>query len=74
MHLPWLLFFLSQNMSGLNRQARQEDVLNDPKNRLVACYMGTIEHLQPGYLLIEQVRVCLLHGLVYSMYCMVCTA
>lgn len=45
-------------MSGLNRQARQEDVLNDPKNRLVACYMGTIEHLQPAYLLIEQVCMC----------------
>jgi hypothetical protein len=43
-------------MSGLNRQARQEDVMNDAKNRLVACYLGTVDHLQPGYLLIEQVR------------------
>jgi hypothetical protein len=45
-----------QAVSGLNRQARQEDILNDPKNRLVASYMGVIEHLQPPYLLIEQVR------------------
>lgn len=42
-------------MSGLNRQARQEDVMNDAKNRLVACYLGTVDHLQPGYLLVEQV-------------------
>lgn len=47
-----------QAVSGLNRQARQEDILNDPKNRLVASYMGVIEHLQPPYLLIEQVGGC----------------
>lgn len=29
--------------------------MSDPKNRLVAAYMGTIEFLRPGYLLIEQV-------------------
>lgn len=42
-------------MSGLNRHTRQEDVLFDPKNRLVASYMGMIEHHAPPYLLIEQV-------------------
>lgn len=31
--------------------------MSDAKNRLVASYMGTIEHLQPPYLLIEQVGI-----------------
>jgi hypothetical protein len=44
-----------QNVSGLNRQAKQTDIMNDPKNRLVACYLSLIDHFRPSYLLIEQV-------------------
>jgi hypothetical protein len=51
----WCVPLWLQNMSGLNRHTRQEDVMTDPKNRLVASYMGMIEHHAPPYLLIEQV-------------------
>jgi DNA (cytosine-5)-methyltransferase 1 len=44
-----------QNVSGLNRHARQDAVLNDPKNRLVTSYMNIIEYLRPNFILMEQV-------------------
>jgi site-specific DNA-cytosine methylase len=44
-----------QNVSGLNRQAKQEDIMSDPKNRLVKSYLEMLKQLQPPYLLIEQV-------------------
>ncbi|KAF8062783.1 CMT3 [Scenedesmus sp. PABB004] len=44
-----------QNVSGLNRHAKHQDVLHDPKNRLVTSYMGLISYLQPNFILMEQV-------------------
>jgi len=44
-----------QNVSGLNRHATQQQVLNDPKNRLVTCYLHIVEFLRPRFLLMEQV-------------------
>lgn len=43
-------------MSGLNRQAKQEEVLDDPKNRLIKCYLGIVDFLRPNFTLTEQVR------------------
>jgi site-specific DNA-cytosine methylase len=47
-----------QNVSGLNRHAKQQEVLNDPKNRLVTSYMNLIKYLQPNFILMEQVGWC----------------
>lgn len=44
-----------QGVSGLNRHARLSDVLGDSKNRLAKTFYDTIEHLQPPFLLMEQV-------------------
>jgi hypothetical protein len=46
-----------QNVSGLNRHAKQQEVLNDPKNRLVTSYMNLIQYLQPNFILMEQVSL-----------------
>lgn len=54
--LLWLLFCSLQNMSGLNRHAKQEQVLLDPKNRLVMSYVHITKYLKPSYVLMEQVR------------------
>lgn len=45
-------------MSGLNRHAKQQDVLGTPKNRLVASYFELMDFLEPKYILIEQVGGC----------------
>ncbi|WIA20554.1 hypothetical protein OEZ85_004945 [Tetradesmus obliquus] len=44
-----------QNVSGLNRHAKQQEILNDPKNRLVTAYMKLIGYLQPSFIFMEQV-------------------
>lgn len=54
-------------MSGLNRHAKQQEVLHDPKNRLVIAYMRLIEYLQPSFIFMEQVA-----GLEVG--CMLCRA
>lgn len=48
-------FLPQQNVSGLNRHATQQQVLQDPKNRLVTCYLRIVEFLRPRFLLMEQV-------------------
>lgn len=53
---------LPQNVSGLNRHATQQQVLNDPKNRLVTCYLHIVEFLRPRFLLMEQVCLGVLLG------------
>eukprot|EP00877_Chromochloris_zofingiensis_P009059 jgi/Chrzof1/4406/Cz14g11270.t1 len=44
-----------QGVSGLNRHAKQSDVLTDPKNRLVTTYFDLVKFLKPNYILMEQV-------------------
>jgi site-specific DNA-cytosine methylase len=45
-----------QDVSGLNRHAKQQDVLGTPKNRLVASYFELVDFLEPKFILVEQVR------------------
>lgn len=49
------LVVLLQGVSGLNRHAKQSDVLTDPKNRLVTTYFDLVKFLKPNYILMEQV-------------------
>ena len=44
-----------KGVSGLNRHARQEDVLGDAKNRLVTTYLHLVALLTPDFILMEQV-------------------
>lgn len=50
-----MLLVCMQNMSGLNRHAKQSQVLNDPKNRLVTSYVNITQYLKPSFILMEQV-------------------
>jgi len=42
-------------LSGLNRNAKRTDILDDPKNRLIRVYYEMVEWFQPAFTLTEQV-------------------
>jgi hypothetical protein len=42
-------------LSGLNRQAKQVDILNDPRNRLIKLYYEMVGWFRPSFTLTEQV-------------------
>eukprot|EP00983_Pelagomonas_calceolata_P092806 1157710-Pelagomonas_calceolata.AAC.9 len=52
---PRVLHYLTnQRLSGLNRNAKRTDILDDPKNRLIKVYYEMVDWFQPSFTLTEQ--------------------